>query len=80
MVDQASCVVIALTGSYKIIRQKISSTRILDKIIKSYISFIFGCNLDVRDAINAILIGVDEDGGDGKAKKNKSTKESDLSD
>ena len=90
MVDQASCVVISLTLSYEIIRQNISSIRILDKIInflsiffyivKFYISFKFGCNLDVRDAINTILIGVDEDGGDGKAKKNESTKESDLSD
>ena len=50
------------------------------QIIKFHICFIFGCNLDVRDAINAIFIGVDEDGGNGKAKKNKSTQESDLSD
>ena len=62
----------------------------LDNVIKFLLNFIkslnfhtssiFGCNLDVRDAINAIFIGVDKDRGDGKAKKNKSTKESDLSD
>ena len=37
-------------------------------------------DLNVRNSINAIFVGIDEDGGNSKAKEDKGAKESDLSD
>ena len=37
-------------------------------------------DLNVRNPINAVFVGVDEDGGDGKAKEDESAKEGDLPD
>ena len=37
-------------------------------------------DLNVGNSINAVFVGVDEDGGDGKAKEDEGAKESDLPD
>ena len=43
-------------------------------------SMLFRWDLNVRNPIDAIFVGVDEDGSDGKAKEDESAKEGDLPD
>ena len=43
-------------------------------------SMLFRWDLNVRNPIDAVFVGVDEDGGDGKAKEDESAKEGDLPD
>ena len=65
VVDKASCVVVTLDRNR--CQQNVKNQRNKQ-------------DLNVGNSINAVFVGVDEDGGNGKAKEDKGAKESDLPD
>ena len=66
VVDESSCVVVTLDQNrfQQNVKQRERNKQ----------------DLDVGNSVNAVFVGIDEDGGNGKAKEDEGTKESDLPD
>ena len=67
MVDESSCVVVTLDPNR--FQQNVKQTKEINKQ-----------DLNVGNSVNAVFVGIDEDGGNGKTKEDEGAKESDLPD